>query len=242
LTLFILPVRNEAETILETSGNLFDWCRENIKEFKILFIDDNSKDETVSRIEGLNNYRIKVLKNQFDNGKGSTLKTGFVFSNLIYKMKDDDLVIFMDGDGQVPPENIPPFLEIMKLNGADVVIGNKRHIFSITNYSLQRSLVSVCYNLIIKILFGLQYQDTQCGLKIFKKKALDKVIDKVKSKRYAFDLELIIALREMRFRVADAPVTINNQKNSGSVSFGSMINTFMETVGIWNKKLQGYYR
>ncbi len=241
MTLIILPVKNESKTVEQTALTLVEWCNNNMKDFHILFIDDRSKDGTIEKIEGLNNPKVRVLKNQFDNGKGSTLKVGFVFSNLIYKMKDDDHIIFMDGDGQIGPENITALLNHMTLNTADVAIGNKRHIYSITDYSFQRNIISICYNLLIKFLFGMKYQDTQCGIKIFKKMALEKIIDRVNVKKYAFDLELIVALRESRFRVADAPVKINQQENLGSVSLDSMWQTFIDTVGVWNKKRMGYY-
>jgi hypothetical protein len=148
----------------------------------------------------------------------------------------------MDGDGQIDPSEIKTFLNLMNLYNADVVIGNKRHIYSNTEYGLIRRIVSRGYNLMTKFLFGTSFDDTQCGIKLFQKRALDSVINKVNVKQYAFDMELIIALKEMRFRVIDAPVNIKKQANAGSVKVKTIIRTFIDTVIIWLKVKRGYYR
>ena len=242
MILIILPVRNESKTIKETCQKLVQWCNENFSNYHIMFINDHSTDDTDRKIWELKNPRVNIVMNSFDEGKGSALKTGFVFSNLMYSMNPDDLVVFMDGDGQIDPKEIRPIINRMRLDMAEVGIGNKRHTYSIIEYSFLRNIVSRCYNLIIRILFGIDFQDTQCGIKIFRKRALDKVIDKITSKKYAFDLELIIALRYLRLKIIDSPVVINTPMNRGSVSLSSMIRTFMDTISIWIKIKKGFYK
>ena len=105
-----------------------------------------------------------------------------------------------------------------------------------------RRIVSKTYNTLIQFLFQIRYQDTQCGIKLFKKHALDSVINKVNVKQYAFDLELIVALRDSKFRVVDAPVKVKKQENIGSVSLKSILKTFVDTCIIWIKKKKGFYK
>lgn len=239
----ILPVKNEGKTVKKTAVELFTFCEDNYEhEFRIIFIDDDSSDDTIQKILELNNKHISVIKNKFDNGKGSALKTGFILSSLTFPLEDNDLVCFMDGDGQINPKEIKTLLNSMEMNCSDVAIGNKRHTFSLTKYSFLRKIVSSTYNFLIRLLFGFNYQDTQCGIKIFKKYALDLVIENITCKKYAFDLELIVALREMSLRVSDAPVTIKAQLNSGSVNLKNIFRTFFDTLSIWNRMRQGFYR
>ncbi len=239
----ILPVRNESKTIKKTAVDLFTFCQDNYEhEFRIIFIDDNSSDDTIKNIEELNNNNIKVIKNKFDCGKGSALKAGFLLSTCTFPLEDDDLIVFMDGDGQISPKEIKTLLNSMEVNCSDVAIGNKRHTFSITKYPPTRKIVSSVYNSLIRLLFGFNYQDTQCGIKIFKKYALDLVIENITIKKFAFDLELIVALREMDLRVSDAPVTIKNQLNAGSVNLKNIFHTFFDTLSIWRRMRKGYYR
>jgi len=239
MTLIILPVRNEASMIQNTISTLLKWCKGNLSDFEILFIDDGSTDDTFQIIR--KNTKVKVYKNVFERGKGSALKVGCVYSTFLYAAKDDDNIIFMDGDGQIEPQEINTMLNIMTFYNSDVVIANKRHIYSNIFYTKAREIVSKSYNLLVRFLFDLRHEDTQCGLKIFKKKVLDDVISKVSIKRFAFDLELIVALRQMGYRVADSPVKIKKQLNQGSVSIQNIIRTFIDTLIIWYKYKKGFY-
>ena len=234
--LVIIPVRNEEKTIAQTVAGLHLACKGDL-----LFIDDGSTDQTVEILNKLKTERMRVINNMFDRGKGSAIKTACVLSNMIYALKPEDDIIFIDGDGQIDPKEIPMYLDLMKLYRADVAIGNKRHSFSVTHYPPLRRIVSSTYNLMIRALFGIHYQDTQCGIKIFKKYALDKVIQKVTIKRYAFDIELIIALKDLGYRIIDAPVKIAPQVNKGSVSIGNIIRTFFDTMIVWVKRQRGFY-
>jgi len=235
MILIILPVYNEATNIETTIKSLNKWLPKNAE---ILFIDDNSTDQTFLKIK---DKKVRVYKNLFDKGKGSALKAGYVYSSFIYKLSDDDIIVFLDGDGQIDPKEIDMMLNVMRLYKSDVVIGNKRHLYSYTNYGVLRNMVSRIYNFIVRILFGFDYRDTQGGLKIFRKHALDKVIHKVTNKKYAFDVELIVALRRSGLRVADAPLYVKKQINIGSVSVKNIINTFTDTMIICYNSMKGRY-
>ena len=132
-------------------------------------------------------------------------------------------------------------MRLLELYDADVVIGNKRHRYSTTRYNLVRRVVSSTYNRITNLLFGIRLQDTQCGIKMFKRYALDKVIEKVNAKRYAFDLELMLALRHSNYRIVDSPVYIKKQENNGSVNFRNIFQTAFDTFIIWIKYMKGFY-
>jgi glycosyltransferase involved in cell wall biosynthesis len=240
MTLFILPVFNEEWNIVNTIETLLNWCNENLpKNYNILFIDDNSTDSTFATIKSIDG--VSVYRNVFDKGKGSALKAGYVYSSFLYKIKDNDTIIFLDGDGQIEPKEVSTMMNVMALYNSDVVIGNKRHLYSHTHYSLLRNIISRTYNLMVRMMFGFDYRDTQGGLKIFKKSALDAVIHKVTNKKYAFDVELIVALRKSVLRVADAPIHVKTATNAGSVSLINIIKTFIDTIIICYNYLKGIY-
>lgn len=243
--IIIVPIKNEAERIVETVRRLIDFCVLNLTEPKIFLIDDHSTDSTLltlSQVKSLWPDNVHVFKNLIDSGKGSAIKFGFVLATMIYRPDAQSIFVFLDGDGQVNPVEINTMKNIMALYDADVVVGNKRHDYSVTGYSLCRKIVSAGYNLLVRILFGINFRDTQCGIKIFKKHALERVIGKVTSKKYAFDVELLVAIRESKLRIADAPVTIQGQTNAGSVSVLSIIETFYETMKIFFKFKNKFYR
>jgi glycosyltransferase involved in cell wall biosynthesis len=238
MIIIILPVRNEEETILNTVKDLRSWANKNLINSKILFVNDESTDNTLYQ---LNKLKTNVVSINHSIGKGWALLCGYICARNIFKPEDDDLIVFLDGDGQIEHRDITSFLRLMDTYCADVVIGNKRHPYSITNYSTLRTFVSRTYNLIVRFLFGFDFRDTQAGLKVFRKYALEKAINKIKCKKFAFDLELIVALRYNGFRIIDAPIKVKPQKNKGSVRLSSIISTFVDTVSIWKKHQQGFY-
>lgn len=244
MTIIILPVKNEAEnirlTVIGLSMRAMMECKDG---HKIVIINDGSDYATLLECKKIEQEFADVARitNLFDRGKGSALKLGFVHATMLYDLKPDDIIVFFDGDGQIRPQEISTLREIMNLYNAEAVIGNKRHKYSMTEYTTTRRIISQTYNWIVKILFDLNFDDTQCGIKIFKKRALDKVIAKVNVKQYAFDLELIVALRAIRCRIADAPVTIQSQMNRGSIGIGAIYRTFLDTITIWIKMKKRFY-
>lgn len=167
-------------------------------------------------------------------GKGNAILQGL-------KLVKEDYVVIMDADLQIDPCDIDTFFNIMELYNADVVVGNKYHIYSNIEYPILRKIISFSYRVLIKVLFNLPLRDTQCGFKLFKSSVIDKIIPVLKETRYCLDLEMLIVLRKKGIRVADAPVYVKKQDNQGSVSLSNILVTFVDTIRVWLKMLRGDY-
>jgi glycosyltransferase involved in cell wall biosynthesis len=235
----IIPVFNGEEIIgksIDTVGSVFNKLG---YKYEIIVVNDGSTDDTnlvISMIELLNKNVISYSK-PTNQGKGSAIMTGLKIAS-----KNSEYVIVMDADLQIQPSEITTFFKIMDLYDADVVIGNKRHSYSNTNYSLLRGIISNGYYFMVWILFQLPLKDTQCGFKLFKKDALNKVMQKLKTKQYAFDLEVLIAMRDRDIRVSDAPVKVRKQTGKGSVNIMTILKTFKDTITIFIRRMTGWYR
>ncbi len=150
-------------------------------------------------------------------------------------------MVIMDADLQIDPCDIDTFFNIMELYNADVVVGNKYHIYSNIEYPIIRKLISGGYRILVKLLFNLPLRDTQCGFKLFKRSVIYKIIPVLKETRYCLDLEMLIALRKKGIRVVDAPVYVRKQDNVGSISLKNILITFLDTIKVWVKMVKGYY-
>ena len=53
----------------------------------------------------------------------------------------------------------------------------------------------------------MNYKDTQCGAKIFRKEAIKSVIGKMKEKRWAFDVELLYQMNKNGYRIKSVPIS-----------------------------------
>jgi len=222
----IVPAYNEEKTIRKTIDNLRHYCGQ------VIVVDDGSTDDTGFLAETYTNYFIRKLSPQ---GKGAAIKTGYRLVGV-----EADYVLLIDAD-QFDPNEIPTFLRAMDFYDADAVIGSKQHEYSVVDYSIMRRIVSECYRFFIWCLFGLPLRDTQCGFKLFRKEALDKVLSKVVTKQFAFDLELLVCMREQKFRVVDSPVFVYKAEKS-SVRVGHIFQTLIDTLAVWYRKQKGYYR
>ena len=167
-------------------------------------------------------------------GKGNAILQGL-------KLVKEDYIVIMDADLQIDPCDIDTFFNIMKLYNADVVVGNKYHLYSNIEYPIIRKVISFGYRLLIKVLFNLPLRDTQCGFKLFRKSVIDKIMPILKETRYCLDLEMLIVLRKKGIRVADAPVYVRKQDNQGSVNLSNILVTFIDTIRVWVKMIRGDY-
>ncbi len=84
----------------------------------------------------------------------------------------------------------------------------------VVRQSFLRQAQSRFFNLIVKILFGLDYRDTQCGAKVFRKEALDAVRADVRATGFEFDVELLWRLRQREFAVEEVSIVWQNKDES----------------------------
>ncbi|MFA6332599.1 MAG: dolichyl-phosphate beta-glucosyltransferase [Methanoregula sp.] len=77
-----------------------------------------------------------------------------------------------------------------------------------------RRMESRMFNLIMKILYGLPYYDTQCGAKVFRKAAVDAVLPAMVSRGFEFDVELLWRLRSAGFTIIEVPIEWQNKSDS----------------------------
>jgi hypothetical protein len=77
-----------------------------------------------------------------------------------------------------------------------------------------RRLESRSFNLLIRCLFGLDFHDTQCGAKVFRKAAIDTVLPAMVSRGFEFDVELLWRLKNAGCRVVEVPIEWQNVGDS----------------------------
>lgn len=235
----IMPAYNESphiyKNIIETSS-VFEKTK---RDFEIIVVDDGSTDSTydeAKRAAGeLKN--VKVVHYADNNGKGNALKEGF-------KSATGDYVVFLDSDLDLHPMQLHRLFRIMRNRRADVVIGSKHHPKSQLDYPAGRKVISRVYALILKALFGLPLRDTQTGLKVFHYEVLKRVFPKVLSKRFAYDLEILVNAKRLGYRVTESPVVLNfkRPKKWGRIGLRDMYRTGMDTLAIFYRlRLLKYY-
>ncbi|MFN4244910.1 MAG: glycosyltransferase family 2 protein [Brevinematia bacterium] len=238
----IMPVFNGEKYIVANTFRVEEVLksyvsRKLIDDYEIIVVDDGSNDNTLKLLKEnfKDNLKVIIVENVFNQGKGFAFKNGFFSSS-------GDVIVMIDSDLDIPPEQIENLITEFK-NGYDVVITSKFEKGSKLRYPIIRKITSFAFYMIVKILFGLPFKDTQTGLKLFKKEVLETCLTRMVVKRFAFDLELIIIAYRYNFSIKSIPVTIDYH-NLGNINLKTMIMSFIDTLAIFYrlKVIQFYDR
>ena len=174
LVSILVPVYNIEKNIEKNINILIEKISPFIENFEIIISDDGSEDNSKKIIEKIckENKNIIGIYSKENHGKGNALKRACEIAKGKY-------IIFCDGDMEIDPSQLENFFEIMNKENADIVIGSKRHKDSIVNYSNIRKIISFVYFMFVKIFFNLPIQDTQTGLKLFKREAIINIFPRI---------------------------------------------------------------
>jgi len=202
----VVPAYQEAEGIEQVLDRLCDTLSERFGNFEIIVVADGCTDGTETKAAEHTDPRIKVLSYHPNRGKGYALRHGT-------KEATGRYVAFCDGDLDIHPDSILVLYDLLQLENAEVVVGSKMHPNSTVDYPRFRRIQSLIFRKIVQLLFRLKVTDTQTGLKIFLREALNREIQKVDAEGFAFDLELLIRMSKDN-KIIEGPVWLSYQFNS----------------------------
>ena len=219
---FVIPAFNEEVFIEDTLGTLDLAIKEKMIQYEIVVVDDGSKDKTFTKAMqyAKRNGHVKVISYDRNEGKGFAIKTGVMNSI-------GDAVVFIDGDMEIDLNTISTYAEALK--EADVVIASKWHPNSKVSIPLTRRLMSRTFNVLVRILTGFELKDTQVGLKVMNRKAVNIIFPELAVKRYAFDVELLSVAKLNNLKVLEMPVKL---KLASSFKPNDAWRMFVDLLGI----------
>jgi len=200
----IIPVYKGEKEIESTLALL----AKNFPNEEIIVVNDCSPDKTKEKIFSLLTTfpQICYLENEKNSGKGFSLKNG------VLKAKGE-FIIFTDHDLPYGIEGINKVYQEL-LKGAKIVIGKRKEFY---NVSSTRKIFRPFLYFFIKIFFGLDYEDTQCGLKGFKRQSALDIMPRTFTNKFAIDIEILYLAKLLSYSVKEveleqklfAPSTFN---------------------------------
>ncbi len=219
---FVIPAYNEEVFIEETLGTLDLMIRDKRLQYEIVVVDDGSQDETYAKAEkyAKKNGHVRVLHYLKNAGKGFAVKTGSMEAI-------GDIVVFIDGDMEINSTTVVEYVEA--LDQGDIVIGSKWHPKSNVHIPLVRKILSRTFNVFVKILTDTSLKDTQVGLKVMKRNAVDIIFPRLAVKRYAFDVELLAIANLYGLKVVEMPITL---KLDARFKVKEALRMFIDLLGI----------
>lgn len=200
----IVPVYKQEKTIRKDILNILKTMSQIRYNYEVIVVVDGLfVDTSYYILKKLKQNKLRLIALKKNHGKGFAIRKGMVQAK-------GDYIAFIDAGMEIDPNGISMILEHMEWYNADIIVGSKRHPASVVNYPLDRKIISFFARLYAKYFLGLNITDTQAGLKIFRKKVLEKVLPKLLVKQYAFDLEILSVASRYGFkRIYEAPIKLN---------------------------------
>jgi dolichyl-phosphate beta-glucosyltransferase len=170
----------------------------------VIFVDDGSPDNSADLINAFivdrDDPSLRLIRYPVNQGKGYAVKTGVLAADGAY-------ILMSDADLSTP------LVDWLRLKaaldaGADIACGSRAvrgaHIGKPP--PLHRRLLSRIFNWLVRAAGVHGIRDTQCGFKLFRAEAAKTIFGRMRTRRFAFDVELIALARDLGYRVAEVPV------------------------------------
>jgi len=202
-TSIVIPARNESGNIENAVLRIPEFG----KHIEIIFVEGNSTDDTWEKIQEIREkykttHDIKILQ-QPGKGKGDAVRAG-------YKIATGDILMILDADLTVPPEQLPKFYNAIAQNKGGFINGT-RLIYPMEKRAMRflNTLGNKFFSLAFSWLLEQPIKDTLCGTKVmFRKDYL-----KLAANRKYFgdfdpfgDFDLLFGAFKLNLKIIDMPV------------------------------------
>ncbi len=202
-TTIVIPARNE-------SGNIEDAIKrlpEFGKHVEIIYVEGNSTDDTWETIQKIqekykHTHDIKIAQ-QEGKGKGDAVRKG-------YSMATGDILMILDADLTVPPEDIPKFYEAIS-SGKGEFINGSRLVYPMEKEAMRllNTMGNKFFSLLFSWLLEQPIKDTLCGTKVmFREDYL-----RLQANRKFFgefdpfgDYDLLFGAYKLNLKIIDLPI------------------------------------
>jgi glycosyltransferase involved in cell wall biosynthesis len=229
--LILIPAYNEEARIEPVLRAYAEFLGRNYGgAFQILVVLNGCRDHTLGVVQGVAKEFPAVGWLDFPApiGKGGALIEGLKRAGKV------DYVGYVDADGATGPA---AFLKLLPyLNQADCVIGSRWLPDSVLlqKQPTLRRFISRCFHLIVELLFWLHIKDTQCPCKIIKREAMEKIHSNLRIADLAFDVNLLVALKQAGFRIREVPIEWTDMMGSKVTSslFRSSLTMLLSVVRV----------
>lgn len=204
----LIPCRNEKGNIESAVTRLPKFC----KDLEIVFIEGHSQDGTFEEClrvqEKYANRKIQVLR-QTGIGKGDAMRAG-------YDAATGDVLIILDADLTVPPEDIPKFYDAIA-SGQGEYINGTRLIYPMEGQAMRflNLLANWSFARIFTYLLNQRLTDTLCGTKVLRRVHYDKIA----RNRVYFgdfdpfgDFDLLFGATKLGLKMVEVPIRYRDRQ------------------------------
>ena len=223
----IMPAFNEEENIEETVRKCFSALREMGLNGEVVVTDDGSLDDTIRILESLSVefVKLKIVVHSQNEGYGSALRDAAAVAQGEY-------IATIDSDGQFDVFELPLLIEEHR-KGYDLITGYRKK----KKDSLFRVIADRGLNMIVKVLFGVRYRDTNCAFKLYGPGVLDKI--EMEARSYQAPTEIVLKLHALGYKIGQVGIS-HYSREKGMSALNPFITVYKMLAFLIYLKLKVY--
>ena len=219
-----IPAYNEEKTIGNLIGKIHEVMKANRYHYKILVLDDGSRDKTV---EVAKRAKATVYSHSKNYGLAETFKTEL---KKALELKAD-VIVHIDADMQYQPKEIPKLIAEIKRD-YDLVLGS-RFKGKIESMPIINRLGNKAFSRVISNITRTKISDAQTGFRAFTKEVAKKI--EITS-NHTYTQEQIIRTLKEKYRIKEVPIYFAKRKDKSrliSNPFGYAIRAWINLTRIY---------
>ncbi len=201
----VIPAHNEARRI----SPLLKSLRRVFSVAEIIVVANACTDDTAEIVRrfAAHDSSLRLIDIESRLGKGGAVRLGFHAAR-------GDVIAFIDADGATPAEELRRL--VSELRDSDCVIASRWATGArvLVRQPPLRRFLGRAFNVIVRAMFGLRLADTQCGAKIFRRAALEEIIEDVETADFAFDVDLLYQLQRRGRSIRESPTVWRDREGS----------------------------
>ena len=206
----VIPAYNEEGGIAKTVESLSQTLNEAHVPHEILVVNDNSRDRTEAILKDLSAYnqRVRYINNYYPNGFGFAVRCG------VENFAGDAVAIVMADSSDSPDDLIQYYYKLQE--GYECVFGS-RFIKGgkVIDYPVHKLSINRLANLFVKVLFGLDYNDTTNAFKAYRREVIEGIFPLIS---HHFNLTVEMPLKAMirGYSYTTIPISWRNRQTGVS--------------------------
>lgn len=222
----IVPAYNEETRLPATLPRIHDFLVREGYDAEIIVVDDGSRDRTSEKVAALQSRMplLHLRTHARNTGKDFAVLSGI-------RLATRDVVCFTDADLSTPIEDLDRLWKAYD-RGFEVVIGSRRQADSEIPIPqpFHRRAMGHVFTGMVSLLCLRGIRDTQCGFKLFKADAIRRIIPLLRTKGFAFDVEILMRARALGFKIAEVGVRWSDAAGSQIRPFKHSSKMFLQLL------------
>lgn len=232
----VIPAFNEAARIGESLEKIRAFVDQSPFSMEVIVVDDGSADATAEIVGKAVSGSLRLIRNPRNHGKGFSVRQGVLSATGKY-------VLFTDADLSAPIDELSKLFEVALRERADIVIGSRAvDRKTIEKHQTRfRELGGIGFNKAVRLMLGLDIQDTQCGFKLFHRERTRAIFEKQTTLGFGFDPEILFLAARKGLTIREVPVRWSHSDGSKLNPIRDGLKMFGDLVRVrWNYLLGRY--